>query len=106
VAVYTVLTPELLAEALARFGLPAPGRVLPEPKGYVNTNHHLWAGGERYFLRLAEGRDEADVLFEAEVMRDNRRMVDMFRASGFPVDVRADRGSQLVQFPTSLSPAA
>lgn len=68
-AVYTVLSPEVLAEALARFGLPAPSRVVPEPKGYVNTNHHVWAGGERFFLRLAEGRDEADVLFEAEVLR-------------------------------------
>jgi len=69
VALYTVLTPEQIAEALRRFGLPAPDRVLPEPKGSVNTNFHVWAGGTRYFLRLSEGKTEADVLFEAEVQR-------------------------------------
>jgi len=66
-AVYTVLAPEEIAGALARFGLPAPDRVHPEPKGYVNTNHHVWAAGERFFLRLCEGKTDADVLFEAEV---------------------------------------
>src|SRR5512138_4036079 len=66
-AVYTVLSPDALAAALACFGLPPPDRVVPEPKGYVNTNHHVWAGGERWFLRVAEGKTEADVRFEAEV---------------------------------------
>lgn len=66
-AVYTVLAPAELADALARFGLPPPDRVVPEPKGYVNTNHHVWAGGARWFLRIAEGKTEADVRFEGEV---------------------------------------
>ncbi|HEX9049272.1 MAG TPA: homoserine kinase [Anaeromyxobacter sp.] len=66
-AVYTVLSPAEIADALARFGLPPPERVAPEPKGYVNTNHHVWAGGERWFLRVAEGKTEADVRFEGEV---------------------------------------
>ncbi|HTN52767.1 MAG TPA: homoserine kinase [Anaeromyxobacter sp.] len=68
-ALYTVLSPEEIAAAVGRFGLPNPERVKPEPKGSVNTNYHLWAGGERYFLRLNEGKTEADVLFEAEVQR-------------------------------------
>lgn len=68
-ALYTVLSPEALAAAAARFGLPAPSRVVPEPKGSVNSNYHLWAGGERWFLRVCEGKCEADVLFEAEVQR-------------------------------------
>lgn len=68
-ALYTVLSPEQIAEALARFGLPAPERVQAEPKGSVNTNYHVWAGGRRWFLRLNEGKTEADVLFEAEVQR-------------------------------------
>ncbi len=68
-ALYTVLTPDQLADALRRFGLPAPDRVQPEPKGSVNTNYHVWAGGARYFLRLNEGKTEADVRFEAEVQR-------------------------------------
>jgi homoserine kinase type II len=68
-ALYTVLTPDEIAAALRPFGLPAPDRVKPEPKGSVNTNYHVWAGGERYFLRLNEGKSEADVRFEAEVQR-------------------------------------
>lgn len=66
-AVYTVLAPEEIAAALAEFGLPAPDRVVPEPKGYVNTNHHVWAGGRRLFLRLAEAGGDASPSFEAEV---------------------------------------
>jgi len=66
-AVYTVLSPTEIAAVLARFGLPPPDRVVPEPKGYVNTNHHVWAGGERWFLRVAEGKTEADLRFEGEV---------------------------------------
>ncbi|WP_242395958.1 homoserine kinase [Anaeromyxobacter oryzisoli] len=68
-ALYTVLNPEEIAALVRCFGLPAPDRVKPEPKGSVNTNYHLWAGGERYFLRLNEGKTDADVLFEAEVQR-------------------------------------
>lgn len=77
-AVYTVLSGAEIADALARFGLPAPERVLPEPKGYVNTNHHVWAGGRRFFLRLCEGKTDADVQFEAEVHR-------ALHAARFPV---------------------
>lgn len=66
-AVYTLLAPEEVAAALAEFGLPAPDRVLPEPKGYVNTNHHVWSGGRRLFLRLAEAGGDSDPAFEAEV---------------------------------------
>jgi len=68
-AVYTPLSREQLAEALRRYGLPPPERALPEPKGSVNTNYHLWAGGKRFFLRLNEGKTAADVAFEAEVLR-------------------------------------
>ena len=56
---YTDLPPAALAEACARFGLPPPERVQPEPRGRVNTSYHLWIGGERWFLRLAEASDEA-----------------------------------------------
>jgi homoserine kinase type II len=66
---YTDLTPAALAEACARFGLAAPDRVQPEPRGRVNTSYHLWCGGERWFLRLSEAASEADVAFEAEVQR-------------------------------------
>jgi len=56
-----------LAAALARFGLPAPSRVEREPGGETNTGYHLWAGDQRWFLRVNEDKSEADVRFEAEV---------------------------------------
>jgi homoserine kinase type II len=68
-ALYTPLSQEQLAEVMGRYGLPPPDRTLPEPKGSVNTNYHLWSGGKRWFLRLNEGKTVEDVLFEAEVLR-------------------------------------
>jgi homoserine kinase type II len=67
-ALHTVLTPGQLAEATRRFGLPAPDRAEAEPRGRSNTSYHLQVGADRWFLRLAEGRTEADVAFEAAVM--------------------------------------
>ena len=68
-ALYTPLSPEQLADVLRRYGLPPPDRSLPEPKGSVNTNYHVWSGGKRWFLRLNEGKTAADVAFEAAVLR-------------------------------------
>jgi homoserine kinase type II len=67
-ALYTPLSREELAEVAERFGLPRPERAVPEPKGSVNTNYHLWAGGQRWFLRLNEGKSDEDVEFEAGVL--------------------------------------
>lgn len=78
VAVFTDLSAEALAAAMRRFGLPPPERTRAEPRGATNTNHHVWAGGRRWFLRLAEGKADADVLFEAEVLR-------FLSEAGFPV---------------------
>jgi homoserine kinase type II len=77
-AVYTDLSTDALAAVARRFGLPALDRARPEPRGATNTNHHLWAGGQRFFLRLNEGKSDAEVLFEAEVLR-------FLSATGFPV---------------------
>jgi homoserine kinase type II len=68
-ALFTPLAPADLAAAAAAFGLPPPDRVEPEPRGRINTSYHLWSGGERWFLRIAEGKGEADVAFEAEIQR-------------------------------------
>jgi homoserine kinase type II len=68
-ALYTPLSDADVAAVAARFGLPAPERIRPEPRGWVNTNLHLWAGGERFFLRVNEGKSDADVAFEAEAVR-------------------------------------
>ncbi len=68
-ATYTPHSPADLAAACAAFGLPPPDRVAAEPKGRVNTSLHLWSGGERWFLRVAEAATPAEVAFEAEVLR-------------------------------------
>jgi len=85
-ALYTPLTEAQLAHALARYALPAPERTLPEPKGSVNTNYHLWAGGRRWFLRVNEGKSAADVSFEAEVLR----FLAAHRFPGAPLVVAPD----------------
>jgi GNAT superfamily N-acetyltransferase len=42
--------------------------------------------------------------FTAEVLPVNRRMVDVFRQSGFPVDLRSTPDAIEIELPTSLSP--
>jgi acetyl coenzyme A synthetase (ADP forming)-like protein len=44
--------------------------------------------------------------FTAEVRASNHRMIDVFRESGFPVEVRSAPDAIHVEFPTSLSPEA
>ncbi len=68
-AEHTVIEPAQMASVLAGFGLPAPSSVRAEPRGAVNTGYHVWAGGHRFFLRVNEVGDEADVRFEAEVQQ-------------------------------------
>ncbi len=42
----------------------------------------------------------------ADVLPENHAMISMFRHSGFPVEVRAEPGSVLVEMPTSPDPEA
>jgi acetate---CoA ligase (ADP-forming) len=44
--------------------------------------------------------------FEAVVMSENRRMLDVLRESGFPVKTRFEGGAVEATFPTSLTPQA
>ena len=44
--------------------------------------------------------------FTAQVLPMNHRMIEVFRESGFPVDMRSTPDAIEVEFPTSLSPAA
>jgi len=76
-ALYTPLTPDELLAVTHRFGLPPPDRTVAEPKGSVNTNYHVWAAGQRWFLRLNEGKSDADVEFEAAV-------ICFLEAAGYP----------------------
>jgi acetyl coenzyme A synthetase (ADP forming)-like protein len=57
--------------------------------------------------QLAEAACEAGVtLFVAEVLPENHQMVSVFRDSGFPLTTRSVPGLIMVEFPTSLTPAA
>jgi acetyl coenzyme A synthetase (ADP forming)-like protein len=44
--------------------------------------------------------------FCAEVMPANHRMIEVFRESGFPIDLHSTRDSIEIELPTSLSPQA
>ncbi len=57
--------------------------------------------------QLAETAAEAGVaVFEARVLPMNRRMIEVFRESGFPTNIRSELGETLVDFPTSLTSEA
>jgi homoserine kinase type II len=77
-ALRTLLSAAEVADLVRAFGLPPPERVEPEPRGAVNTNHHVWAGGARWFLRLSEGAGESEVRLEAALL-------ERLRAAGLPV---------------------
>lgn len=56
---------------------------------------------------LAEAAVENDVaVFEADVLPQNHRMVQVFRESGFPVHLRSEPGVVKVELPSSLTPEA
>jgi acetyl coenzyme A synthetase (ADP forming)-like protein len=60
--------------------------------------------GTILLAHLAEAASEAGIgLFVAEVLPTNHRMVEVFRESGFPVEISSVPGSILVEIPTSLS---
>ncbi len=44
--------------------------------------------------------------FTAIVLPANHRMIEVFRTSGFPVEIHSGRDGVVVEFPTSLSPEA
>ncbi len=63
--------------------------------------------GTILLAHLAETAGENDIAtFRAEVMPTNRRMIGMFRESGFPVEIESSREGLGVEFPTSLTPDA
>ncbi|HET8974998.1 MAG TPA: GNAT family N-acetyltransferase [Solirubrobacterales bacterium] len=63
--------------------------------------------GTILLAHLAEVAEEHDIdVFEAEVMAENHKMIEVFRESGLPVEMRADYGAIRVELPTSLSAMA
>ena len=56
---------------------------------------------------LAEQANEADIhTFYAEILPENMRMLEVFRASGFPLRLSSEPGAIMVEFPTELTGAA
>jgi succinyl-CoA synthetase alpha subunit/RimJ/RimL family protein N-acetyltransferase len=63
--------------------------------------------GTILLAHLAEAASEAGIgLFVADVLPSNHRMVEVFRESGFPVEISSVPGSIQVELPTSLSAEA
>lgn len=69
-----------------------------------------WQGKGISTLLLAHIAEAAErngiSTFVAVVMPTNHRMIEVFRESGFPVELRSSRDEIRVAFPTSLSPEA
>ncbi len=56
---------------------------------------------------LAEEAHEAGITtFIAEILPENMRMLEVFRASGFPLRLSSEPGAIMVEFPTALTGAA
>jgi len=63
--------------------------------------------GTILLAHLAEvATDQGIDTFEAEVLPQNHRMIEVFRESGFPVEVSSVPGSIQVEFPTSFTSEA
>jgi acetate---CoA ligase (ADP-forming) len=63
--------------------------------------------GTILLAHLAEVAEENGIVtFVAEVLPQNHRMIEMFRESGFPVEIAASADGLHVEFPTSLSAEA
>jgi acetyl coenzyme A synthetase (ADP forming)-like protein len=63
--------------------------------------------GTLLLKRLAEAADEDGVaVFEAEVLAENDKMLELFRDSGFAVTMKSEPGAVRVEFATSLTPEA
>jgi acetyl coenzyme A synthetase (ADP forming)-like protein len=96
------------------------GRIVAVARYYRNGEDHTRAEvsfvtedalqgrgiASRMLERLAEiARDHGITVFEAYVLGDNRKMMDIFLRSGFEVERRLDGGVFSVTFPIKLTPA-
>jgi homoserine kinase type II len=68
VGVFTALGAAELADLAAAFELGAVERSQPIAAGTINSNFELVAGGGRYFVRVNEGKAEADVAWESRLV--------------------------------------
>lgn len=65
---FTALSDVEVARIADGFALPAPSSVTPIAAGTVNSNFALEIGEARWFLRVNEGKREAEVALEASVL--------------------------------------
>jgi homoserine kinase type II len=68
VGTFTALAPAELVELAHTFGLGAPRELRPIAAGTINSNFELVADAGRYFVRINEGKSEADVAWEAQLV--------------------------------------
>jgi acetyl coenzyme A synthetase (ADP forming)-like protein len=63
--------------------------------------------GTLLLKRLAETADlEGIAVFEAELLAENAKMLEVFRESGFGITMKSEPGTIRIQFPTSLTAEA
>ena len=76
--------------------------------GFTVTDSFQGRGlGTLLLKRLAEAAAEDGVaVFEADVLADNHKMLELFRESGFGITMKSGPGTIHVEFPTSITPEA
>ncbi len=76
--------------------------------GFTVTDSFQGRGlGTLLLKRLAEVADQDGIaVFEADVLADNSKMIEVFNESGFGVTMKSEPGQVRIQFPTSLTPEA
>jgi acetyl coenzyme A synthetase (ADP forming)-like protein len=76
--------------------------------GFTVTDAFQGRGlGTLLLKRLAEAAEaEGVAVFEADVVPDNHKMLEVFKESGFGVTMTSEPGLVHVQFPTSITPDA
>jgi acetate---CoA ligase (ADP-forming) len=73
----------------------------------VADSEHGRGLGTVLLAHLAARAHESGIdLLEADVLAENRRMLEVFRESGFPVRTRTEQGTRHLELPSSLSPEA
>jgi acetate---CoA ligase (ADP-forming) len=75
---------------------------------FVNADDFQGRGlGTILLAHLAQVAEDLGIsVFEAEVLPQNHKMIEVFRQSGFQVNMELEPGVIKVEFPTSFSPAA
>ena len=76
--------------------------------GFTVTDSFQGRGlGTLLLKRLAEAaEDDGVAVFEADVLPENHKMLEVFRESGFGITMKSEPGLVRVGFPTSMTPEA